>query len=131
LYSHIRYEQWVINVHKRHHEFRVDHGGLYLRSITLYVCMNSRKAIQTYKRYSQIKDRYDRFYKITSVILVMAQRTTAGLMHMFFKDMQRFKPKTLDTEKKQPVEKSFFSFIHKVIKHPMIGKNKLFKDKRI
>ena len=31
------------------------------------------------------------FYKITSVILVIAQRTTAGVMVKFYYDMQRLK----------------------------------------
>lgn len=86
LNNHRSYEKWVINTHKHHDEFRVDHGGIYLDSLKFYIELNSRKAIHTYERYSLIRDRYRRFYKITSIILTMAQRTTAGLLYKFYYD---------------------------------------------
>ena len=48
-------------------------------------------AIKTHERYNHIENEHIRFYKITSVILVMAQRTTAGVMVKFYYDMQRLK----------------------------------------
>lgn len=85
--NHRSYEKWVVRAHKHHDEFKLKDGGIYLNSVNQYINLNTKKAINTYKRYAFVKDRRTRFYKITSVILVMAQKTTAGLMFKFFKDL--------------------------------------------
>ncbi len=78
-------------MYRRFHKFRAYYGGIYLNSIGQYVELNSREAIKTHERFSHIENEQIRFYKITSVILVMAQKTTAGVMAKFYYDMQRLK----------------------------------------
>jgi phospholipase C len=90
--NHRSFEKWVICAYKHHDEFRVRRGGIYLKSLKRYITMNSCKAIDTYKRYERIRDQEVRFHKIAQKVLVMAQKTTAGLMLSFFRDIQRIKP---------------------------------------
>ena len=91
LNNHRSFETWIIRMHKRFHRFTVYRGGIYLNSIGQYIELNSREAIKTHEKYSHIEKEHIRFYKITSVILVMAQKTTAGVMVKFYYDMQRLK----------------------------------------
>ena len=91
LHNHRSFENWIIKMHRRFHRFKVFKGGIYLNSIGQYIELNSREAIKTHNKYSQIENEHVRFYKITSVILVMAQKTTAGVMVKFYYDMQRLK----------------------------------------
>jgi phospholipase C len=91
LKNHRSFENWIIRMYRRFHKFRAYYGGIYLNSIGQYVELNSREAIKTHERFSHIENEQIRFYKITSVILVMAQKTTAGVMAKFYYDMQRLK----------------------------------------
>ena len=92
LNNHRSYEKWVIRVHRHHDEFKINWGGIYLNSLVNYLEMNGKKAISTFKRHSQVKNRNERFFKITAVTLILAQRTTAGMMLKFYKDLLRIKP---------------------------------------
>ena len=78
-------------MYRRFYRFRAFKGGIYLSSIGRYIELNSRKAIRTHEKYSYIENEYIRFYKIASVSLIMAQKTTAGVMVKFYYDMQRLK----------------------------------------
>jgi phospholipase C len=89
LHNHRAYENWVIKMHNKQRNFKVEEGGIYLDSVDGYIYLNTRKALETYKRFSEIKNNHIRFYKTTSVVLVMAQKTTAGLLHNFFYDVRR------------------------------------------
>jgi phospholipase C len=91
LHNHRSFENWIIRMHRRFHRFRAFKGGIYLNSIEQYIELNSREAIKTHEKFSHIENEHIRFYKITSVILVMAQKTTAGLMVKFYYDMQKLK----------------------------------------
>ena len=89
LKSHRSYEKWVIKTYEHYDEFKIQEGGIYLHSLEHYIDLSSKIAINTYKRYSHIKNQKTRFYKITSVVLVMAQKTSAGFMYNFFIDIQK------------------------------------------
>jgi len=91
LHSHRAYENWVIKMHNKQQKFKVQKGGIYLNSIEGYIYLNTKYALETHRKYSCIKNEHMRFHKTTSVVLVMAQKTTAGLMYNFFYDMQRLK----------------------------------------
>lgn len=91
LHSHRAYENWVIKMHNKQQKFKVIKGGIYLKSIEGYIYLNTIKALETHKKYLFIKNEHIRFYKTTSVVLIMAQKTTAGLMYNFFYDIQRLK----------------------------------------
>ena len=91
LNNHRSYENWVIKMYKRHDNFKVSKSGIYLVSIVDYIDLNSKNALVTYDMYSSIKNENARFYKITSNVLTMAQKTTAGLMYNFYYDVQKLK----------------------------------------
>lgn len=91
--SHRRYEQWIIRVYKKHDSFKASKGGIYLRNAKDYIRHNSLESIEAYNKFSAENIREKRFYDITSIILVLAQKTTAGLMLNFYKDTARIRPK--------------------------------------
>lgn len=91
LNNHRRYENWVIKMYRVHDKFRAYDSGIYLDSVQDYLELNSKNALVTHDLYSGILNEHMRFYKITSNILVMAQKTTAGLMRNFFYDIRRIK----------------------------------------
>jgi phospholipase C len=104
--SHRRYEQWIIKVYKKHDSFKAAKGGIYLGSAKDYIRYNGLESIKAYNKFSSESIREKRFYGITSIILVLAQKTTAGLMLNFYKDTARIRPKI----KKR---KGFFSILLK------------------
>lgn len=89
LHNHRSYENWVIEMYKYHHEFKVYKGGIYYNNLRYYINFNSKKAIDTHKRYLRVENQNMRFYKVTSIILTLAQKTTAGLMYKFYYDIQK------------------------------------------
>lgn len=91
LKNHRSFETWIIKMYRCFRKFKAYKGGIYLNSIGLYIELNSRQAIRTHEKYNQIGNEYIRFYRIASVILPMAQKTTAGVMVKFYYDMQRLK----------------------------------------
>lgn len=90
--DHRKYETWVIKTYRHHDEFKIKSKGIYLNSLCHYIDLNSKKALEVHDRYSNEKNDEIRFYNITSVVLVMAQKTTAGLMFKFFYDVQKITP---------------------------------------
>lgn len=100
LHNHRAYENWVIKMHNKQQQFKVKKGGIYLKSIESYIYLNANKALETYKKYSSVKNEHMRFHKTTSIVLIMAQKTTAGLMYNFFYDIQRLKAIELYKNKK-------------------------------
>lgn len=91
LHNHRSFENWIIKMHRRFNRFEAFNGGIYLNSIGKYIELNSREALKTYEKYSNIKNEQIRFYKIATVILTMAQKTTAGVMVKFYYDIQKLK----------------------------------------
>ncbi|WP_061332154.1 zinc dependent phospholipase C family protein, partial [Clostridium botulinum] len=91
LNSHRSYEKWVIRTHILHDEFKIEEGGIYFNSLKQYIDFNSKEAISIYRKHSHVKNRHIRFHIITSMVLTMAQATTAGLMFKFYKDIQEIK----------------------------------------
>lgn len=89
--SHRKFEQWVIKTYKNQESFRAYDGGIYFVSIKQFIDFNSHAALKTYYKYKNELNDEIRYYKITSVILKLAQRTTAGLMLKFFYDIRRIK----------------------------------------
>lgn len=99
LNNHRSYENWVIKMYRKHKIFTVNKSGIYLNSIVDYIDLNSKSALITYDMYSNIRNENTRFYKITANVLIMAQKTTAGLMYNFFYHIQKIK--AINLKKKQ------------------------------
>ncbi|EPY6469946.1 zinc dependent phospholipase C family protein [Clostridium sporogenes] len=101
LNSHRSYEKWVIRTHILHDEFKIEEGGIYFNSLKQYIDFNSKEAISIYRKHSHVKNRHIRFHIITSMVLTMAQATTAGLMFKFYKDIQEIKSIIITEHKRQ------------------------------
>lgn len=89
LKHHRKYEQWVIRTHLEHDNFKVFEEGIYFDTVQKYLEYNTRKAMATYLQYSNEENLNVKFYGITSIILVIAQKSTAGVMFKFYNDIQR------------------------------------------
>lgn len=94
LKQHRRYEQWLIEVFEKHNEFKGGSGGIYLNSIKEYMAYNSNVALETYKKFLYEQDEQKKFYETTLIILITAQKTTAGLISNFLKDIDKIKTHT-------------------------------------
>ncbi|SHJ92921.1 phospholipase C [Clostridium cavendishii DSM 21758] len=92
LKDHKSYENWVIRTHTLYDEFKVKEGGIYLDSLNYYIDFNSKEAINIYRKHLNVKNKHVRFKLITSMVLTMAQATTAGLMFKFYNDIQKIDP---------------------------------------
>lgn len=87
--SHRKFEQWIIKAHKHQDSFRAYDSGIYMNSIKNYIEFNAKLAIKTYNKYQHEQNENLRYHKITSVILKLAQRTTAGMMLKFVHDIRK------------------------------------------
>lgn len=86
LKQHRKYERWVINAFARNDSFRCNDGGIYLKSVKDFVNTNAEVAMDTYDKYKNVRDNNERFFKITDTILCQAERTTAGMLKLYYDD---------------------------------------------
>lgn len=91
LHNHRSYENWVVRTHIHHAEFKIEKGGIYFNSLDQYINFNSKRAINIYRKHSHVKNKNARFHIITSMVLTMAEATTAGLMYKFYNDVREIK----------------------------------------
>ncbi|MBC8587870.1 zinc dependent phospholipase C family protein [Paratissierella segnis] len=87
LNNHRQYENFIKQTYSLMEEYNVKNGAYLLTSIEDYIEFNARVAIRIYKKFKNIKDDSTRFYKIARCGISLAERTTAGAMVMFYKDV--------------------------------------------
>lgn len=88
LKSHRKFETWIKKIHDNFENFAATDGGIYLDSPYMYIEKNAKDSIAIHRRYSLIRNREERFYRIAGQIFPMAQRTTAGCLLNFYKGVQ-------------------------------------------
>lgn len=93
LKSHRKYEQWVIKTYETNDSFKCFNNGLYFDSIKEFIENNAITAINAYNKSKTITNIDARFYSITDIILCQAQKSTAGLLNMYYKDVCEMKEK--------------------------------------
>lgn len=86
LKKHRKYELWLIKTYEKQESFRCWNGGIYLNSVGEYIELNANVALYAYNRNKHIMDMEERFINITGIVLCQAQRTTAGMLNMFYQD---------------------------------------------
>lgn len=89
LKNHRKFEQWVISVHDNFDHYSIKAGGLYYSSPYEYIDANAKKAIESYRRYSPIRNDIDKYFKIANIILPLAQQSTAGCMRNFYQTINK------------------------------------------
>lgn len=85
--DHKQYETFVKRSYQYVKDFNVEHGSILFHSIEDYFHFNGKVAMKIYKRLKRIEDDEKRFYHTTKCILPLAERTTAGCMVLFYKEV--------------------------------------------
>jgi len=85
--NHRQYETFVKLTHDYTSGFQSNNSVYLLDSIADYINFNTRVAIKVYEKFKIISDEEKRYYKVTRCSLPLAQRTTAGAMVMFYRDI--------------------------------------------
>lgn len=85
--NHRQYETFVKKTYRFIKEFKVENGAYILKSFEDYINLNAKCAIKFYEKYKMIKEDELRFYQITKCILPLAQRSTAGCMIIYYKNI--------------------------------------------
>lgn len=98
--SHRQYENFVKLTYDIVKEFRTNEKPIEFKNIESYLRFNAKEALKSYDKYLDMEQDREKFYKITKCSLPLAQRTTAGFMIMFLKDIYFYdnKNKYLDFE---------------------------------
>lgn len=85
--NHRQFENFVKLTYDIIVEFSSNKKPIVFDELEHYIRFNSKIALKIYKRFSPIKETRVRFYKIARCSLPLAQRTTAGCLLMFLKDV--------------------------------------------
>ncbi len=85
--NHKQYESFVKKSYQYIEKFKADRGAYILDDMYEYVRFNARIALNIYNRFKNIKEDNERFYKVTSCSLPLAERTTAGCMITFYNNV--------------------------------------------
>ena len=88
LKEHHKFEKFVRDTFHDSPDYLVSDRGCYLRSIEDFITHNSVCAIKVNKILSRIQDENERFSALSKYTIPLAQRTTAGLFMMFYKEVQ-------------------------------------------
>ncbi|MBS4534605.1 zinc dependent phospholipase C family protein [Clostridium sp. D2Q-14] len=86
--SHRQYENFVKLTYDIVKEFRTNEKPIKFKKLDSYVKFNGKIALKTYAKYKNINNSREKYYKITKCALPLAQRTTAGCMLMFLRDLK-------------------------------------------
>jgi phospholipase C len=89
LEDHRQFENFVKRTYQNVNAFQAFEGAYLLSTIENYMKFNARTALKIYKRYRAIKNDESRYYRITKCTLPLAERTTAGVMVMFYNHVVR------------------------------------------
>lgn len=84
LKSHRRFELWIISRLMSDYSFVLQKGIKRYDDVEDYIRNNARFANNTFLKYANIKDRNERYGKISSAIIKEAQATTTGFLLDFY-----------------------------------------------
>lgn len=87
--NHRQYENYIRRTYLDTPEFAVDRGGYYMDSIEETVVCNAHNAIRIYKKLQNIKNDEKRYHTISKFTLPLAQKTTAGCLLLFYKNISK------------------------------------------
>lgn len=89
--NHRQYENYIKRTYKYIDIFKVKTGTHILENYEDYVDFNALKSKEVYRKYKNIKDSGKRHYHFAKVGLPLAQRTTAGAMVLFYREINSLK----------------------------------------
>lgn len=85
--NHRKFEKWVVETHDNETDFRCSRDGIYLNTVKDYIEKNAYAALDAYRESTGIGDLECRFFNIAVKELCLAQRSTAGLLQLFCRDV--------------------------------------------
>lgn len=89
LEDHRQFENFVKRTYDNVDVFQAYQGAYLLSSIENYIRFNARIALKIYKRFRLIKNADSRYYRITKCTLPLAEKTTAGAMVLFYRQIHQ------------------------------------------
>jgi len=89
LKNHRNFELWIIGKLMSDYSFPVTNEIIKEDNIQDYVKNNALFASKTYNANVNIKEKEDRYNKVSSIIIQRAQKTTAGLMLNFYDEIKK------------------------------------------
>lgn len=88
LKEHRHFEQWIIRkLSKNTGTFEVNSGIIKYDKLDDFIKKNASEANNIYSKYAHIVDTDEKYKKIASESISMAQKSTAGIMLKFYKDV--------------------------------------------
>ncbi|OPJ55064.1 zinc dependent phospholipase C family protein [Alkalithermobacter paradoxus] len=87
--NHKQYETFVKRTYRYISDFKCEESAYILDTVDEYIRFNARVAMKIYRKFKHIKEDNERFYRISRCGIPLAQRTSAGAMIMFFKDIKK------------------------------------------
>lgn len=87
--NHKQYETYVKRTYQHILDFRAENRVYLLDTIEEYIKFNARVAMKVHKRFKNIMDDEERYYRVTRCALPLSERTSAGAMVMFYRDPRR------------------------------------------
>lgn len=88
--NHRQFEKYIKLNDKRINRFNIYKGPIIFNSIEDYIENNSLNALKIDNMHRCIKDLNSKFYLMAIESISLAQKTTAGLMITFYKDINKF-----------------------------------------
>lgn len=85
--NHRQYENFVKIVYTKVKDFETLDKPIIFDEVEDYVRFNTKVALRIHKQFKKIKDDSIRFYRVTRCSLPLAQRTTAGCLIMFLREV--------------------------------------------
>ncbi|NMA65890.1 MAG: phospholipase [Clostridiaceae bacterium] len=89
LKDHRQYENFVKETHEDMEQYRASEGGIYLGRVEEFIRYNAKIAIKIYKKFHCVPEDKERFFRITKYILPLAEKTTAGCLLLFYRNIGR------------------------------------------
>ncbi|MEY7999901.1 zinc dependent phospholipase C family protein [Clostridium sp. Mt-5] len=91
LNSHRKFELWIIGRLMTDYSFTTEDGPIVYDEVDDFIKNNAIMANSTYIKNRNIESREERYWKIAMTIIKEAERTTAGFMIKYFKEIKNFK----------------------------------------
>ena len=85
--NHHQYETYVNKVYKDLIGFTQESNPYILDNIEDYIRFNSRMSLKVYRKFKNIRENENRYFRIIKCTIPLAKRTTAGLFITFCKDI--------------------------------------------
>ena len=86
LNNHMQFENYVKANYLKIKRFRTYSEPILFNSVEEYIRFNSYNAIKNQRMYSHVQNLRSRFYLIAEKALEFSQRTTAGILILYFKN---------------------------------------------